>query len=138
MYFLSLVYRAIANKAMENLYHHTQRLILDLQNLLPRAERSYGKDAQDVEGNMLAFLEEVTRYCFRTWLLKHGNYYTIFVFIVSSNIQQLDVLVNKELPVRRREARLRVDQLKQERLLLQVVSTVSFILAPSHSESSVF
>jgi Golgi SNAP receptor complex protein 2 len=37
-----------------------------------------------------------------------------------SNIQRLDILVNKELPVRRREARLKVDQLKQDRLMLQV------------------
>ena len=41
-----------------------------------------------------------------------------------SNIQRLDILVNKELPVRRREARLKVDQLKQDRLMLQVLLNV--------------
>nr|CAG4641293.1 EOG090X0GIP [Eulimnadia texana] len=38
---------------------------------------------------------------------------------IAGNIQRLDILVNKELPARRREARFRVEQLKQDRLLLQ-------------------
>lgn len=44
-----------------------------------------------------------------------------FCHFYFSNIQRLDILVNKELPVRRREARLKVDQLKQDRIMLQVL-----------------
>nr|CAG4642876.1 EOG090X0GIP [Evadne anonyx] len=81
---------------MEGLYHQSQKLGLEIRELLPLIDRNVGADAAGVEQTVLAKLEEIT-----------------------SNIQRLDILVNKELPVRRREARLKVDQLKQDRLMLQ-------------------
>nr|CAG4650575.1 EOG090X0GIP [Sida crystallina] len=81
---------------MESLYHTSQKILVDIQLILPHVERSSGKEAIEIDQNIREKLEEIT-----------------------SNIQRLDILVNKELPVRRREARLKVDQLKQDRLLLQ-------------------
>nr|CAG4649777.1 EOG090X0GIP [Scapholeberis mucronata]SVE93953.1 EOG090X0GIP [Scapholeberis mucronata] len=81
---------------MDALYLQSQKLVFDIQDLLPHIDRSLGKDVATVEQTVLGKLEEIT-----------------------SNIQRLDILVNKELPVRRREARLKVDQLKQDRLMLQ-------------------
>ncbi|XP_046440647.1 Golgi SNAP receptor complex member 2-like [Daphnia pulex] len=81
---------------MEVLYHQSQKLVFDVQSLLPHIDRNVGKDAATIERTIQGKLEEIT-----------------------SNIQRLDILVNKELPVRRREARLKVDQLKQDRLMLQ-------------------
>nr|CAG4651421.1 EOG090X0GIP [Simocephalus serrulatus]SVE94573.1 EOG090X0GIP [Simocephalus serrulatus] len=81
---------------MEVLYHQSQKLVFDIQDLLPQIDRNVGKEAAAIEQAILGKLEEIT-----------------------SNIQRLDILVNKELPVRRREARLKVDQLKQDRLMLQ-------------------
>nr|CAG4638124.1 EOG090X0GIP [Chydorus sphaericus] len=81
---------------MEVLYHQSQKLVLEIRDYLPQIERNVGRDAAAIEQTILGKLEEIT-----------------------SNIQRLDILVNKELPVRRREARLKVDQLKQDRLMLQ-------------------
>jgi len=81
---------------MEGLYHQSQKLGLEIRELLPLVGKSVGTDAVAIEQTVLGKLEEIT-----------------------SNIQRLDILVNKELPIRRREARLKVDQLKQDRLMLQ-------------------
>jgi len=81
---------------MEALYHQSQKLGLEIRELLPAIDRNVGHDAVAIEQSVFGKLEEIT-----------------------SNIQRLDILVNKELPVRRREARLKVDQLKQDRLMLQ-------------------
>jgi len=81
---------------MEGLYHQSQKLGLEIRELLPLIDKNVGPDAVAVEQTVLGKLEEIT-----------------------SNIQRLDILVNKELPIRRREARLKVDQLKQDRLMLQ-------------------
>nr|CAG4642134.1 EOG090X0GIP [Eurycercus lamellatus] len=81
---------------MEMLYHQSHKLVAEIHDLLPHIDRNVGKEADTIEQTILGKLEEIT-----------------------SNIQRLDILVNKELPVRRREARLKVDQLKQDRLMLQ-------------------
>lgn len=103
---------------MEVLYHQSQKLVLDIQGLLPHIERNVGKDAASIEQTIHAKLEEITRYWCKMLINNEGRSHSkIFLY---SNIQRLDILVNKELPVRRREARFKVDQLKQDRLMLQV------------------
>jgi len=81
---------------MEALYHQSQQLMVDIQHTLPHIERSSGRQASEIDQSIREKLEQIT-----------------------SNIQRLDLLVAKELPVRRREARLKADQLKQDRLFLQ-------------------
>nr|CAG4643574.1 EOG090X0GIP [Ilyocryptus agilis] len=79
---------------METLYHQSQNLMEEVRGLVGHFDRYVGMEAASVEQTITGKLEEIT-----------------------SNIQRLDILVSKELPVRRREARLRVDQLKQERMI---------------------
>lgn len=109
---------------MEVLYHQSQKLVLDIQGLLPHIERNVGKDAASIEQTIHGKLEEITRYCVKSLINYRSRSHSINS--LHSNIQRLDILVNKELPVRRREARFKVDQLKQDRLMLQVCIYYTF------------
>nr|CAG4645889.1 EOG090X0GIP [Lynceus sp. MCZ IZ 141354] len=81
---------------MEVLYHQSQRLLIESQNLLPRLETATtGEEVKLIEESFTRSIGEITNNC-----------------------EKLNIMVNKELPARRREARLRVEQLKQDRTLL--------------------
>ena len=46
---------------MEPLYHHSSKLIRDVQELIPHVDKSVGKDADAIEHTILSKLEEITR-----------------------------------------------------------------------------
>jgi Golgi SNAP receptor complex protein 2 len=76
---------------MESLYHQTNKMILDVQNGLGRLEKAAGPDIHVIENEIQARIDQVV-----------------------SNCERLDILVNKEPPTRRSNAKLRVDQLKYD------------------------
>ncbi|KAL3888471.1 hypothetical protein ACJMK2_000867 [Sinanodonta woodiana] len=76
---------------METLYHQTNRLIQEIQNDLGRLERAAGKDVHLVENEIQAQIDHIV-----------------------SNCERLEILVNKEPPTRRANAKMRVDQLKYD------------------------
>ena len=47
---------------MEVLYHQSQKLVFDIQGLLPHIDRNAGKDAASIERTIQGKLEEITRY----------------------------------------------------------------------------
>ncbi|XP_025405189.1 probable Golgi SNAP receptor complex member 2 [Sipha flava] len=78
---------------MENLYHQTNRLILETQELFHRLESSRSELVEaDVQSKILT---------------------------ISQNCEHLDILVHKEPVSRRHNAKLRVDQLKYDYQHLQ-------------------
>lgn len=76
---------------MENLYHQTNRQIQEVQSSLGHLEKARGEDANTLEN------------------LTNGK-----IDVIIKNCERLDVLVNKEPPTRRANAKLRVDQLKYD------------------------
>lgn len=76
---------------MENLYHQTNKLIHEVQNDLGRLEKAMGRDIHLVENEIQARIDHIV-----------------------SNCERLEILVNKEPPQRRPNAKLRVDQLKYD------------------------
>lgn len=46
---------------MEVLYHQSQKLVFDIQDLLPQIDRNVGKEAAAIEQAILGKLEEITR-----------------------------------------------------------------------------
>uniref|UniRef100_A0A0B6ZUA4 Golgi SNAP receptor complex member 2 n=1 Tax=Arion vulgaris TaxID=1028688 RepID=A0A0B6ZUA4_9EUPU len=77
---------------MEALYHQTNKLLQEVLGDLARVERSFGKeDAHKIENDVQAQIDHII-----------------------SNCERLDVLVLKEPPARRANAKLRVDQLKYD------------------------
>ncbi|XP_064651836.1 Golgi SNAP receptor complex member 2-like [Lineus longissimus] len=76
---------------MESLYHQTNKMILDVQNGLGRLEKATESDIHVVENEIQARIDQVV-----------------------SNCERLDILVNKEPPTRRSNAKIRVDQLKYD------------------------
>ncbi|XP_050545761.1 axonemal dynein light intermediate polypeptide 1-like isoform X3 [Daktulosphaira vitifoliae] len=79
---------------MENLYHQTNRLILETQELFHRLESS---KSEAVENDIQSKISTISRNC-----------------------EQLVILVNKEPISRRNNAKLRVDQLKYDYQHLQI------------------
>ena len=78
---------------MESLYHQTSKLMHEIQGSLGQLEGA-SKDDPDVhliENAIQARIDEIL-----------------------SNCERLDILVNKEPPTRRANAKLRVDQLKYD------------------------
>ncbi|XP_041360850.1 Golgi SNAP receptor complex member 2-like [Gigantopelta aegis] len=76
---------------MESLYHQTNRLVQDVQGELGRLERAKGDSVHLVENEVQARIDHIL-----------------------SNCERLEILVNKEPPTRRANAKLRVDQLKYD------------------------
>ncbi|XP_064597338.1 Golgi SNAP receptor complex member 2-like [Liolophura sinensis] len=76
---------------MENLYHQTNKLIHEVQHDLGRLEKAMGRDIHLVENEIQARIDHIV-----------------------SNCERLEILVNKEPPQRRPNAKLRVDQLKYD------------------------
>ncbi|KAL5013624.1 hypothetical protein ScPMuIL_007894 [Solemya velum] len=76
---------------MENLYHQTNKLIHEVQSDLSRLEKTTGDDIHIVENEIQAKIDHIV-----------------------SNCERLEILVNKEPPTRRANAKLRVDQLKYD------------------------
>lgn len=76
---------------MEALYHQTNKLTQEIQQSFVRLERASGDEAHLVENEIQARIDQIT-----------------------SNCERLDILVNKEPPPRRPNAKLRVDQLKYD------------------------
>lgn len=76
---------------MESLYHQTNKLIQEVQGDLARYERATGNHVHLVENEIQAHIDHIV-----------------------SNCERLDILVNKEPPMRRNNAKMRVDQLKYD------------------------
>lgn len=76
---------------METLYHQTNKLIQEVQGDLARYERATGNHIHLVENEIQAHIDHIV-----------------------SNCERLDILVNKEPPMRRNNAKMRVDQLKYD------------------------
>lgn len=76
---------------MENLYHQTNRQIQEVQSSLGYLERARGDDADGLETHTNGKID-----------------------VIIKNCERLDILVNKEPPTRRANAKLRVDQLKYD------------------------
>lgn len=76
---------------MEALYHQTHKLTQEIHGNFVRLERASGDEAHLVENEIQARIDQIT-----------------------SNCERLDILVNKEPPTRRANAKLRVDQLKYD------------------------
>ena len=76
---------------MEGLYHQTNKMVHEVQGELGRLERARGDDVHLVENEVQARIDQVV-----------------------SNCERLEILVNKEPPTRRANAKLRVDQLKYD------------------------
>ncbi|CAG0908489.1 unnamed protein product, partial [Cyprideis torosa] len=82
---------------METLYHQTNGLIQETQSGFGRLERLSGKEAEAMEAEIQARIDQIT-----------------------SNCERLDILVHKEPPSRRQNAKLRADQLRYDCQHLQV------------------
>ncbi|KAK6167772.1 hypothetical protein SNE40_021724 [Patella caerulea] len=76
---------------MDSLYHQTNKLIQEIHTDLGRLERATGSDIHLLENEIQAHLDHIF-----------------------SNCERLDILVNKEPPTRRSNAKVRVDQLKYD------------------------
>ncbi|XP_069105981.1 Golgi SNAP receptor complex member 2-like [Argopecten irradians] len=76
---------------MESLYHQTNKLIQEVQVDLGRVEKTVGDHVHLVENEIQAHIDHIV-----------------------SNCERLEILVNKEPPTRRANAKLRVDQLKYD------------------------
>lgn len=76
---------------MESLYHQTNKLIQEVQGDLGRVERTAGNHVHLVENEVQAMIDHIV-----------------------SNCERLEILVNKEPPTRRANAKMRVDQLKYD------------------------
>ncbi|CAK8673340.1 Golgi SNAP receptor complex member 2-like [Clavelina lepadiformis] len=76
---------------METLYHQTNRMISDVQRNLGRLETATGHEAFAIENAVHSQLEQI-----------------------NGNCDRLEVLVNKEPPSRRQNARMRVDQVRYD------------------------
>jgi len=76
---------------MESLYHQTNKLIQEVQGDLGRLERATGDDVHLFENEIQARIDHIV-----------------------SNCERLEILVNKEPPTRRANAKLKVDQLKYD------------------------
>ncbi|KAL4217878.1 Golgi SNAP receptor complex member 2 [Mactra antiquata] len=76
---------------MESLCHQTYKLIQEVQNDLGQYERATGNNVHLVENQIHAHID-----------------------LVVSNCERLDILVNKEPPTRRSNAKMKVDQLKYD------------------------
>ena len=76
---------------MEALYHQTNRLVQEVQGELGRLERATGDSVHLVENEVQARIDHIL-----------------------SNCERLEILVNKEPPARRANAKLRIDQLKYD------------------------
>lgn len=77
---------------MESLYHQTNKMVHQVQNGMGRLERARGDDVVHlIETELQAEIDEVVNNC-----------------------DKLEILVNKEPPTRRANAKLRVDQLKYD------------------------
>ncbi|XP_033104813.1 Golgi SNAP receptor complex member 2-like isoform X2 [Anneissia japonica] len=81
---------------MDNLYHQTNRIIIEVQNGLSRLENTRDENFHTLENEVLGLLERIT-----------------------SNCERLDILVNKEPPSRRQHAKIQVDKLKYDMHHLQ-------------------
>ncbi|CAL1540186.1 unnamed protein product [Lymnaea stagnalis] len=77
---------------METLYHQTNKLLQEVHGDLARLERAFGtNDAHMIENEVQAQIDHIF-----------------------SNCERLDILVSKEPPSRRANAKMRVDQLKYD------------------------
>ncbi|XP_060575712.1 Golgi SNAP receptor complex member 2-like [Ruditapes philippinarum] len=76
---------------METLYHQTYRLIQEVQSDLGKYERATGEQVHHVENEIQAHIDHIL-----------------------SNCERLDILVNKEPPTRRSNAKMKADQLKYD------------------------
>ena len=76
---------------MEGLYHQTNKMVHEIQNGLSRIERAPPDQAHLVENEAQAHIDQIV-----------------------SNCERLEIMVNKEVPTRRANAKLRVDQLKYD------------------------
>ena len=78
---------------MEALYHQTSKLVHEVQGSLGRLERAPSDDPSlnAIENEIHSKIDEILNNC-----------------------ERLDILVNKEAPTRRANAKLRVDQLKYD------------------------
>ena len=76
---------------MEALYHQTNKMVHDIQNGLSRLEKAPEEDVQLIEDELMRKIDQIV-----------------------SNCERLDILVNKEAPTRRANAKLRVDQVKYD------------------------
>ncbi|XP_072047398.1 Golgi SNAP receptor complex member 2-like [Amphiura filiformis] len=81
---------------MEKLYHDTNKMIHEVQNSLGRVENARKEDAHIIENEIQTRIDQIT-----------------------SNCERLDILVNKEPPTRRQNAKLRVNQLKYDNQHIQ-------------------
>ncbi|XP_013381887.1 Golgi SNAP receptor complex member 2-like [Lingula anatina] len=82
---------------MDALYHQTNRLVQEVQSELGRLERAAGGETHLLENEIQARIDQIVSHC-----------------------ERLDILVNKEPPTRRPNAKVRVDQLKYDCQHLQV------------------
>lgn len=76
---------------MEALYHQTNKMCHEVQGDLSRLERTPPSEVHIVENEVQARIDHII-----------------------SNCERLEILVNKEPPTRRANAKLRVDQLKYD------------------------
>ena len=76
---------------MEALYHQTNKMVHEIQSGLGRLERTTGSDVHLVENEIQARIDQVV-----------------------SNCERMEILVNKEPPTRRANAKLRADQIKYD------------------------
>ncbi|XP_039264832.1 Golgi SNAP receptor complex member 2-like [Styela clava] len=76
---------------MENLYHQTNKMVHEIQQNMGRLETARDEDIHVIENELQARIDQIV-----------------------GNCDRLDILVNKEHPTRRQNARLKVDQVKYD------------------------
>jgi len=76
---------------METLYHQTHKMVQEVQNGFGRLEGAPDDGVHLIENELQAQIDQVVTQC-----------------------ERLDLLVNKEPPTRRANAKIRVDQLKRD------------------------
>lgn len=76
---------------MENLYRQTNKMVQEIQQNMGRLDNAREEDIHVIENELQARIDQIV-----------------------SNCDRLDILVNKEHPTRRQNARLKVDQVKYD------------------------
>lgn len=113
--------------AMEALYHQTNRLVQGTQQCFEKLEKADDINSDAIEREIQARINSITRWvqCDVWWQdfdARATN--AVSVFVSFSNCERLEILLYKEPLNRRTNGKLRIDQLKYDRVHLQVRLTL--------------
>lgn len=120
--YLWSVCRIHVEGAMEALYHQTNRLVQGTQQCFEKLEKAGDINSDAIEREIQARIDSITRWvqCDVWWqAFDTTPTNSVSGFVSFSNCERLDILLYKEPLNRRTNGKLRIDQLKYDRVHLQ-------------------